>query len=257
QLDDTDKETLESLGFVFYDGIWTKVALTGMAKSAGILSDKRIPKEFTKNSGVLQRWQSEPHNFIFSLERLFWPIKFSDLDIPTYIVPIKPFWAGQLFDYIRTSSNLFGATPELAWNRENIYYRSVKPISEKSPARILWYSSSSTDSGNHSRSKSIVGCSYLDEVHVGVPKTLYRKFKNYGIYEWKDVFSLAKNDIDHHIKALKFSDTEVFKNAVPLKKVVEILLKNNRKKNTFASPVIVDTNIFSEIYLIGTGYSDE
>jgi len=257
QLDDTDKETLESLGFVFYDGIWTKVALTGMAKSACILSDKRVPKEFAKNSGVVQRWQSEPHNFIFSLERLFWPIKFSDLDIPTYIVPIKPFWAGQLFDYIRTSSNLFGATPELAWNRENIYYRSVRPISEKSPARILWYSSSSTDKGNHSRSKSIVGCSYLDEVHVGAPKALYRKFKNYGIYEWKDVFSLAKNDIDHHIKALKFSDTEVFKNAVPLKKVVEILLKNNRKKNTFASPVIVDKNIFLEIYLIGTGYSDE
>ena len=257
QLDDSDKETLESLSFVFKDGVWTKVALTGVVKSADILSDSRVPEEFTKNSGLVQRWRNEPNSFIFSLERLFWPVKFSDLDIPTYIISIKPFWAGQLFDYIRASSNLFGASPELAWNRENIYYRSVRPISEKSPARILWYASTSTDSGNRSRSQSIVGCSYLDEAHIGTPKALFQKFKNYGIYEWKDVFGLAKNDIDRDIKALKFSDTEVFKNAVPLEDVDKILLGNGRKKNTFASPVLVGTTIFLEIYLKGTGYSNE
>ncbi|HEA20087.1 hypothetical protein LCGC14_1201520 [marine sediment metagenome] len=257
QLDDSDKETLESLGFVFNDWVWTKVALTGVANSVDIFSNNRIPPEFAKNSGLVKRWRNEPKNFTLSLERLFWPIKFSDLDIPTYIIPIKPFWAGQLFDHFRTSSNLFGAAPELAWNRENIYYRSVKPISEEAPARILWYASTSTDRGNLSRSQSIVGCSYLDEVHIGNPKALFQKFKKYGVYEWKDVFDLAKNDIDRDIKALKFSDTEVFKNAVPLEDVGKILLNNERKKNTFASPVIVDTNIFLEIYLKGTGYSNE
>lgn len=257
QLDDSDKETLESLSFVFKDGVWTKVALTGVATSVDILLDNRIPAEFAKNSGLIQRWRNEPDNFTFNIERLFWPIKFSDLHIPTYIVPIKPYWAGQLFDHIRTRSNLFGASPELAWNRENIYYRSVNPISEKSPARILWYASTSTDRGNLNRSQSIVGCSYLDEVHIGAPKALFQKFKNYGIYEWKDIFGLAKNDIGRNIKALKFSDTEVFKNAVPLEDVGKILLGNDRKKNTFASPVKVDTNIFLEIYLKGTGYSNE
>src|SRR5690606_6713640 len=114
------------------------------------------------------------------------------------------------------------------------------PISEKAPARILWYASTSTNKGNLSQSQAIVGCSYLDEVHIGTPKALFQKFKNYGIYEWKDVFALAKNDINYNIKALKFSDTEVFKNAVPLRDVDEILLNNGRKKNTFASPVVVD-----------------
>tara|TARA_R110000751_G_scaffold74894_2_gene151212 strand:- start:111 stop:404 length:294 start_codon:yes stop_codon:yes gene_type:complete len=97
----------------------------------------------------------------------------------------------------------------------------------------------------------------LDEAHIGTPKALFQKFKNYGIYEWKDVFGLAKNDIDRDIKALKFSDTEVFKNAVPLEDVDKILLGNGRKKNTFASPVLVGTTIFLEIYLKGTGYSNE
>ena len=180
QLNDSDTETLESLSFVFKNGTWTKVALTGVAKSVGILSDSRIPEEFAKNSGVVQRWKNEPNNFTLSLERLFWPIKFSDLDIPTYIIPIKPYWAGQLFDSIQASSNLFGASPELAWNRENIYYRSVRPISEKFPARILWYASTSTDRGNRSRSQSIVGCSYLDETYIGTRKRYFKSLRITG-----------------------------------------------------------------------------
>ncbi|WP_418502082.1 GNAT family N-acetyltransferase [Flagellimonas sp.] len=252
RLNDSEIETLESFGFLFRDGTWTKIALTGIVKSVDILSDKRIPIDFSENSGLIQRWKNDAENFTLSVERLLWPIKFSDLDVPVYIVPIKPFWSGQLFDHFRANLNLFGATPELAWNRENIYYRSVKPISEKAPARILWYASTSTNSGNHNRSKSIVGCSYLDEVHIGMPKVLYQKFKTYGIYEWKDVFNLAKKDVLQNIKALKFSDTEVFDNAVSLRDVNDILLKNGRKKNTFASPVVVDTNIFLEIYERGT-----
>ncbi|MBD0851867.1 GNAT family N-acetyltransferase [Maribacter arenosus] len=256
-LGDSDKETLESLSFSLKKGIWTKIALTGITNSTAVLSDSRIPSKFLRSDSFRERLSKEPKTFAYSLERMFWPIKFTDLDIPTYIIPIKPLWSGQLFDFYRSRSNLFGAPPELAWNRENIYYRSVNPVSEKSPARILWYASSSTNRNNSSRSQSIVGCSYLDEVYIGPSKILFQKFKNFGIYEWKDVFRLAKNDIEKVIKALKFSDTEVFKNAVPLNEVNKILVDNNRKKNTFPSPLTIDNNIFLEIYKRGVSENYE
>lgn len=185
------------------------------------------------------------------LERLLFPLKFEDLDIPTYIIPIKPYWSGQLFDYYTSGENLFGATAELSWNRENIYYRSVKPVSEKVPSRILWYASSNVTKKS-ARESSIVGCSYIESVNIGKPKDLFNKFKYFGIYEWADIYALAKNDINHNIKALEFSDTEVFKKCVSLKKINEILLNNGRKKNTFPSPLKVNKDIFNEIYKLGT-----
>lgn len=78
---------------------------------------------------------------LFRLERFLYPLKFSDLDIPTYIVPIKFHWASQLFDSKGAELTIYGMqNPELGWNRENIYYRAANPDIEKEvPARILWY----------------------------------------------------------------------------------------------------------------------
>jgi len=186
---------------------------------------------------------------IHLVERKLWPLKFDNIEIPTYIVPIKPYWASQLFDHIAASSTMFGSPPQLVWNRENIYYRSVKPVSELTPSRILWYvSSSSTD---NMRTKSIVACSYLDDVIIEEAKKLFKEYKAYGIYKWTDVYKLAKKDIRQPIKALKFSDTEVFKNPIRLKRINEILIENDRKENTFPSPLEVSNKIFISIYKEG------
>lgn len=151
---------------------------------------------------------------------------------------------------IISNTKLFGSDPKISWNSENVYYRSVNPVSEQSPARILWYLSSAANKYEH-RQKGVAACSYLDEVHTGPAKKLYGEFKNFGIYKWKDIYKMTNNNAEKEIKVLKFSDTEVFKKIVPLNKINEVLEKNNRAKNSFASPLEVSNEIFNQIYFEG------
>ena len=186
---------------------------------------------------------------LFEIERKLFPLKIRGLNIPTYIIPIQPYWAGQLFDIAIAGEDLFGANPEKLWSFENVYYRHTRPITEKFPARILWYASGRDKSYSHA--KSIIASSYLTDVMTGRPKTLFRVNKRYGIYEWKDISKLCEGNIYTDIRALKFCHTEVFDNPVSYNKIQEILISNGRKKNTFASPVEINETIFFQIYQLG------
>ena len=73
----------------------------------------------------------------------------------------------------------------------------------------------------------------------------------WSFYEWKDVYNLAEQNSEKEIKAIKFSDTEVFKNTIGLNKITKILEENGRVKNTFTSPLEVSNEIFNKIYEIG------
>ncbi|CAM1360717.1 Acetyltransferase [Tenacibaculum litopenaei] len=245
------KEIIDSLGFFYKENQWVKLIGVGIVNSLDYFSKENVTVGFLNNDIVIEWLKSNSIDYKLQLERRLFPLKFSDIDIPTYIIPIRPYWAGELFDHYIAGEDLFGAKPELSWNRENVYYRSVKPIKEEFPSRILWYVSKG-QSKNNSRCSAIVGCSYLDDMVMGKPKELFRQYKNFGIYEWEDIFKLAKNDTENKIKAIEFSDTEVFKNAIPLKKVQEIFIKNGKKSNTFACPVRVDKEIFNQIYILGT-----
>ena len=248
---ENQKAVLQKMGFENQLSVWTKFLFNKVLDSAQI-------SEFNEkiDSTVLERLREsckdEVKNILLSLERRFFPLKFSDLDIPCYIIPIKPYWAGQLFDSYISGATLFGAQPNKLWNIENVYYRSTKPITETTPARILWYASTDKKSP---RSQSIVASSYLEEVMTDKPKLLFRRNKHYGIYEWTDIYDLCGQDIEKEIRALRFSNTEVFKTPIPFSKTNEILTVNGRKKNTFASPLKVDKNIFTQIYLLGNGKS--
>ena len=233
---------------------WFKINITGQHDSHNILHNHTRVNQFWATTAIAKKIDDlqgiEKHCFKLQLEKKLWPIKFKDIELPTYIIPIKPHWASQLFDHYIADHTLFGAKPELSWSKENIYYRSVKPVTELSPARILWYVSSESRpiSG---RDKSIVATSYLEQVHIGPAKTLFQKFKNYGIYEWKDIYQLADQKSSKEIKALKFADTEVFKNPVSLRSIDRVMKQFGRSANTFASPVEISSLIFNEIYRIG------
>ncbi len=166
--------------------------------------------------------------------------------MPCYIIPIKPFWASQLFDKLAASQMIFGANPEKIWNHENVYYRNIKPVTEKYPARILWYVSSQV---SYSRQKAIVATSYLDDMTIDKVKSQFRKYKKFGIYEWKDIYELAKFDIENEVKAIVFNNTEVFQKVIPFDKVTEILLLNGYlKRNTFTSPLEVNKDVYKSVY---------
>jgi ribosomal protein S18 acetylase RimI-like enzyme/predicted nucleic acid-binding protein len=247
-------EILYSYGFQQKEGLWYKIVLFGQEETEALLNSSELLKNNWNVPLVHRKFKAlkdtEKEVYKLELERKLWPVKLTDIEIPTYIIPIKPLWAAHLFDHYQASHNLFGSKPELAWHRENIYYRNIRPVTEKIPARILWYISA--DNNNPiGRERGIVACSYLDEVHTGSAKILYQKFKNYGVYEWKDILEAANKDAHKEMKAIKFSDTEVFKKHISFDKVSEVMQKHGKSQNTFASPVEVSKEIFNDIYKIG------
>lgn len=231
-----EKVILNSFGFVKENNSWKKILIRDICSSTELF------EKYPQCSSLLGTGKS---NFSlddkYRLERLFYPLKLIDLDIPNYIIPIKPFWASNLFDFHIASKDLFGAKPSLLWNRENVYYRSVRPNIEKYPARILWYVSSSP---KEARSKGIVATSYLDDIHINIPKELFRRFKKYGVYNWNNIFDLAKNDIEKEIKVIEFSDTEVFNTILKLEDLKKILDKNI----TLQSPLKINNEDYLRIY---------
>jgi predicted nucleic acid-binding protein len=240
---------LSELGFINKNNIWLKIAIKGLIQSRELLREYPFVSDYFENNlfDRIDKVDNEDlkADLLLKIERKLYPLKFSDLNIPCYIIPIKPYWAGQLFDKFISSASIFGANPDKIWNRENVYFRNIKPVTEKTPARILWYVS--TEKG-FQRHNAIVGVSYLDDMSVDLVKKQFSRFKKYGVYEWENVYKIAHNNINNSIKALKFSDTEVFKKTIPLSKITEILLANNRKRNTFTSPLEVNYTVFNDVY---------
>jgi GNAT superfamily N-acetyltransferase/predicted nucleic acid-binding protein len=67
------------------------------------------------------------------LERAYWPLKIIDAPLPSYIIPIQPQWAAELFDDDLANQDLFGARTKLSLNREGVYYRSAVPTGVSQP----------------------------------------------------------------------------------------------------------------------------
>lgn len=149
------------------------------------------------------------------LERVLWPTKTIDAALPTFLIPIQPQWAQELFDEDLANQTLFGAAKLLPLNREAIYYRAKRPQVVSVPGRILWYVSQDRY-GRHQGGSAVRACSRLDEVVIGLPKDLYRRFQRLGIYEWRHVLAAAHGDINQSIMALRFSHTELFRRSIPM-----------------------------------------
>lgn len=198
-------------------------------------------------------WRNLTDQQLLRLENIFFPLKIRDLDIPCYIVPIKPYWAGQLFDSEVSGGQLFGADPSRLWRFENVYYRHTRPITEKSPARILWYESN--DNNERARSMQVVGCSYLTGVYTDKPKVLYKMFKHYGIYEWGDIYKLCEGKTDVNIRALKFSHTELFPHPIGREIVNDVLEHYGHGRSTFPGPLKVRKEVFFDLYERGKNIS--
>lgn len=243
-LDDEQKDALLRYGFLTGENetfvkyirseIITQCEIGEMLRSEGL-----EPKS--------ENWSKEQ---MVRMELSFFPLKIRDLNIPCYIIPIKQYWAGQLFDIAISGENLFGAIPSKLWSIENVYYRHTRPITEVAPARILWYVSGGGKVGTHK--KMIVGSSYLTEVHTGKGQELFRRFKRYGIYEWRLIYELCGKEKDEDIRALKFSHTELFKQPIRYNEAQRVLASNGMKTpNTFAGPVQVSKEVFFEMYEMG------
>jgi ribosomal protein S18 acetylase RimI-like enzyme/predicted nucleic acid-binding protein len=248
--------TLGELGFVLTKNGWLKVNLPVAATVSQIGSQllnlgKQHNYEYCSELGrVLARENvAADVQLMAEYEHRLWPTKFVDAAIPTFIVPIQPQWAQHLFDENLANQNLFGAREDLALNHEAIYYRSSRRSGLVAPGRILWYVSLGT--GKYQGVGGIRACSRLDEVIIGKPKELFSRFRRLGIYEWQDVYKTAKKNVDCDIMALRFSDTALLPQSIPLHQIQQVL----NQKVTMISPVRIPVEAFAK--LCGTSFHEK
>ena len=177
-----------------------------------------------------------------------WPLKLLEGDLETFIIPIRPAYAEQLFDTHSATGTLFGRSTDLGISREHVYYRSWRNSQGlTSPARILWYVSGRTPYQNQGHIRAI---SQLREVQVGSPLTLYRRFSHLGVYEANDVLRTAAGD--GKVMALRFIDTELFDRPVSLSQARAIAKKLEEPFPVLRSPCPVSEGFFTIVYTKGS-----
>lgn len=250
-ISEPSKRVLEQFGFYKTGDFYIKVVFNNIIKKSIVNNTlSSIVKVIPELKDLIPTTSSDENSYdswtYYILEKKLWPLKIDCDDIPCFIIPIKPAYARELFDTKAAKQTLFGVTPKLIWNNENVYYRSVLPNIEKVPARIIWYASS--DKNSH-RQKAIVGTSYLDEIIIGPAKTVYNQYKKYGIFDWNlHITPMTKGNENKEIKVLKFSHSESFSNPVSYRYLKQILANNNQSHNNFVSPVQINSSTFMEIY---------
>jgi hypothetical protein len=258
QLDADMREMIASDNFSHSEAGWVKVNIGTVGHSVEIAKQLRALKyrnederrRFFDIADLLESGVAIPDAATISdLEYLLWPAKILDGAIQTYLVPIQPEWAKDLFDEGLANQTLFGADVELALNRESVYYRSKRPTAGlKAPARILWYISKK--SRRYAGVGQVRACSRLEEVVVGKPKDLFRQFRRIGVFRWENVFALADYDLDKEIMAIRFSDTELFAAPIEERKMQEVLATYGQRA-MLMSAVRISAKAFGELYELG------
>ncbi len=231
-------DALQELGFFSIGKYWIKVNIYLTSDLNELLAQfEKLNAEYNMYTEVLSGLSNTLEmasstnkiDAMLKVERGIWPAKIVDIGIPAFIVPIKPIWALNLFDPFIASQDLFGGEPRLRLNIENVYYRSPRPQILNAPACILWYVSKGE--GNYRGSMAIRACSYLDEVVIDKPKSIYKRYRRLGVYKWKDVYSIANKDIDKDIMAFRFrAYPEVFTSPIKWDTLPENMGRRNREK---------------------------
>jgi len=252
--DELDR-ALAEMAFSRADGGWVKISLDFAGSGAGLLDKLDILREQVDSisavAGKIEQvvataLQEQDRLSLADVERRLWPAKILEAPIPTFLVPIRPFWAQHLFDEQLAAQTLFGAREDLALRVENVYYRSARNSGGiNSPARILWYVAYKPQ---YVLSKHVRACSILEEVVVSKPKSLFRRFQRLGVYGWRDVLQTAKGSTENEIMALRFCNTELFDNPISLERLRQILRDTEGKDPVLRSPQRVSRESFARLY---------
>lgn len=177
---------------------------------------------------------------VADVERVLWPLKLIDSEMPTYLVPITPLMADRLLGLRPT---LLERPPILGLSRELVYYRATNN-SPTAPARIAWYVSDTTKKGVG----AVAATSRLTGVHDGAPDVLHRRYQHLGVYRLEDVQSCARQG---RAQALKFADTEILDSPVPYERLRT--LNGGAGVGTVQSPTVIPSSLFDALYRQGTG----
>lgn len=173
-------------------------------------------------------------------ERVLWPLKLIESEMPSYLVPITPVMADRLLGLRPT---LLERPPILGLSRELVYYRATNNA-PSAPARIAWYVSDTTKKGVG----AVAAVSRLTEVHDDAPSVLHRRYQHLGVYRLEDIKTTASRG---SAQALKFADTEILDNPVPYERLR--MLNGGVRVGTIQSPTVIPPSLFAALYRQGRG----
>lgn len=236
-------EALHEAGFV-RDESWKRPVASGWRDEASMPDAARELLQSARASGMC------PIEQFAMLERRFWPMKCKDANIPSYIVPIQPQWASQLFDDKLAGEILFAADPDLMLRIENVYYRSSHIPVVRRPGRILWYVSKNKD---FSGVGAIRAASSVHDVEIAPAKALFARYRRLGVYSWDDVLDVVGGDPHTKLMAIVFGPTELFSHTVSRGTIVAALARQDREEPPLSMPVQIPESVFRELYDIGLG----
>ncbi len=171
------------------------------------------------------------------------PLVLDSTDQNYFLIPIIPGYATGLIDRHQSSQELFGGDPNVLLRWDNVYYRKVSHHNMlKAPGRILWYASRNR--------KQIIAVSSLDEVTIDMTKELFRKFRRFGVLEWRDIYEMCGRDPSKDLMVLKFSNTFLFQNPISLDNVRSVYAENDAVPS-LQGPSKLLPEIFYELFQKG------
>lgn len=178
-----------------------------------------------------------------SREAEIWPAKLTDVPERAYMVPINPTYASNLFDHGLASQTFFCDKPDVLIQDECVYYSGTR-MGFPEPGRIIWYVSQGDGFDGTSAARA---CSFLIEAERGTAKTIYKKYRRFGVFGWREVLATAGGKPDGEITALRFSHTETFPNSIPLATMLPDL------GSAPAGPRPLEYPLFLKLYRQGMG----
>jgi len=244
------RDALVEFGFVEIKGEWIKIALRVVGDFENLQDaikavSEVVPRELLKATQV-EIGEAKSSNAAMDtakIESRLWPAKIIGTNLPTFIVSIRAEWARHFFDDELASQYLFGTRDELLLGIEGAYYCSAKHRYLTAPARILWYVSKGIEKTG---SMSIKACSRLEEVMIGKPKELFKRFRRLGVYRWEEVYNAVRKNVDQDILAFRFSMTERFANPFSRNQLETLGIKQ-----PLLSPRYISDSQFEKIYSHG------
>jgi GNAT superfamily N-acetyltransferase/predicted nucleic acid-binding protein len=250
-----EADALENAGFHYCDHNWCKACGKGVftIEQLGDFvlnlrerhpAQAQLLDEIAKK--LAQASNTKDVKLVLDAERLLWPLKISEVEVPCYIVPIRPRWAMDLFDTNLGKGTLFGSDTSLAFRMDNVYYRSAVQNLPTAPARILWYVSQDPHR-RHDGLSAVRACAYVDEVQTGSPKEIFGRFRKLGVYSWVDLMRSTEGRHTERVLAFQFGMTELLKQPVSLALLKEIL----GRKSAPQAPIKITADQFLDIYKLG------
>jgi predicted nucleic acid-binding protein len=256
-LSDITLGALRELGFVCVEGVWIKANLSFIGTTTQLITyleelisqaqdEKKLLAHFLKD--IRKAANDKDIQSLLLIEKMLWPAKITNIDIPAFIISIQPFWAMHLFDVELSRQDLFGGEPSLLFNIENVYYRASQPRVISAPARGLWY----ITKGKYQGTMAIRASSYIDDVIIDKPKILFSRFRRLGVFTWKDILRISKEDISKDIMTFHFRSTEIFKNPIK-REILQDIWKARELNFHIQAPIPIPLEQFFDLYKLGMG----